>query len=172
MDRKWLCINCEKPFMSGEWYNCRGNKTKKHVVESKTYYSESDRMQFNAIPQTTMLGAQGERIPIPGKIVEFMGGVYHTQDPEIQELMDPEYPMTKDEYINLRTTEQQKNARLRQKLDEQTALVDELKARNAELEAAAGKKPAPEKAMAAGVEAPQEEGELVGAARAKARRKG
>lgn len=165
MDRSWVCLNCEKEFMSGEWYGCRGNKTRKHIVENKTYYSESDRMVFNAIPASTMLGSQGERIPIAGKIVEFLGGMYHTQDPEIQELMNPEYPMTKEQYVELRTTVEMKNGRLRQKLDEQTVLVGNLQAELARLKDAAPKE------LVAAAEIPEEESELVGAARARAKRK-
>lgn len=170
MDRKWSCANCGKAFLSGEWYNCRDNKTRKHIVESKTYYSQSDREVFNAIPSSTMLGSQNERITIPGKIVEFTGGVYHTTDPEIQELMDEQYTMTKEQYVDLRTTTEMKNGRLRQKLEEQAVLIDQLKAQVADKKAP--KEIITQKELAAAAEIPEDdeeiEGALVGAAKAKA----
>jgi len=130
-----VCVNCEKSFKVGAWYNCEGNPTRKHVVESKTYYSDSDRFQVNAVPQTSMIGNQGERINIPGMIVTFMNGTYATTDPELQEVLDRRAPMPKDAWMEKRLTPELRTGRDRAIISQQQALIDELKAKNAELAA-------------------------------------
>lgn len=132
--QKLLCTNCETEFKPGAWYNCEGNPTRKHVVKAKTYYSESDSYCVNAIPQSSMVGNQGERINIPGKIVTFHTGVYVTTDPELQEVLDREAPMTRERYMEMRMTPELKTGRDRAIISQQQALIDELKAKNAELQ--------------------------------------
>ena len=129
MDQTYLCVNCEKEFMSGDWYGCRGNQTRKHFVEPRTFYSINDRLCVNAIPSYWITKKDGSQTQITGSIVTFMGGQYHTADPELQEILAVRCPLTKEQYIELRTTDAQKAARLRQKVDEQAVLIAELKAK-------------------------------------------
>lgn len=131
-----VCVNCEKEFRQGAWLNCEGNPARKHVVESKTYYSHSDRLQVNAIPQTNMVGTQGERINIPGVIVTFTNGTFATTDPELQEVLDRRCTTSKAEWTERRLTPELKSGRDRAVISEQQALIEQLKARNAALEAA------------------------------------
>lgn len=143
MSKSLVCTRCEKEFRPGAWLGCEGNPSLKHVVESKTFYSESDRYQVNAIPQTNMVGAQGERINIPGIIITFNNGTFATTDPELQEVLSRRCPMTKEHYVERRMTPELKTGRDRAVISEQQALIEQLKARNAALEAAqrAGAKP-------------------------------
>jgi len=130
-----VCVNCGKEFKVGAWYNCEDNPTRKHAVESKTYYSDSDSLVVNAIPQTSMVGNQGERINIPGVVVTFTNGTFHTIDPEIQEVLDRRVTMSKESWMEKRLTPELKSGRDRAIISQQQALIDELKAKNAALEA-------------------------------------
>lgn len=129
-----LCVNCEAEFKPGAWYGCADNPSRKHEVEKKTYYSESDSYCVNAIPQSSMIGNQGERINIAGKIVTFTGGTYQTSDPELQEVLDREAPMTKEKFIDMRMTPELKQGRDRAVISSQQDLIKQLQERNAELE--------------------------------------
>ncbi len=155
MDQTLHCTNCEESFKAGAWYGCQENPTRKHVVKSKTYYSESDRYCVNAIPETYVLGNHGDRIHVPGAIVTFNGGTYSTTDPQLQEILDREAPMTKERYVELRMTPELKAGRDRNIISEQQALIDDLKRKNAELEQKASathqeEKPEPVMAASAG----------------------
>lgn len=132
-----FCTHCETEFKAGAWYGCAENPTRKHVVERKTYYSESDSYCVNAIPQSSMVGNQGERINIPGKIVTFTGGTYMTTDPELQEVLDREAPMPKQRFIDLRMTPELKQGRDRAVISEQQALITQLQEQLAERNATA-----------------------------------
>lgn len=147
MDKSLYCVNCEKSFKSGNWYNCQGNPTRKHVVESRTFYSAHDRECVNVVPQTAMIGHQGEKINVPGIIVTFNGGTWSTTDPEVQEVLARECPMTKEQYMNMRMTPELKAGRDRKLISDQQELIDQLKTRNQELEEekAAGKPKAAKK---------------------------
>lgn len=143
MAKTLTCTHCEQPFRAGAWLGCEGNPALKHKVESKTYYSMSDRLQVNAIPQTNMVGGQGERINIPGVIVTFFNGTFSTTDPEIQSVLDVRVPMKKEDWIEGRMTPELKSGRQRAVILEQQDLIRQLKERNEALEAAikAGAKP-------------------------------
>jgi len=136
VNKALFCTRCEKEFRPGAWLNCEGNPALKHVVESKTFYSDSDRYQVNAIPQTNMVGTQGERINIPGIIVTFNNGTFATSDPEIQEVLERRAPMKKEDWLERRMTPDLKAGRDRAVISEQQALIEQLKARKAALEAA------------------------------------
>ncbi len=129
MDRKWTCLNCEEEFRSGAWLGCRGNQTRKHKAELRTFYSDSDRLQVNAIPDRRIMGSAGESIAIAGAIVTFNGGQFPTDDPELQEILAERCPMTREQYIEIRESEKVKTERLRTKVQEQQALIEELKAK-------------------------------------------
>ncbi len=136
MSKVLVCVNCGKEFKLGAWYNCEDNPTRKHIVESKTYYSDSDSLVVNAIPQTSMIGNQGERINVPGVVVTFTNGTFHTVDPEIQEVLDRRVTMSKEAWMEKRLTPELRTGRDRAVISQQQALIDELKAKNAALEAA------------------------------------
>ena len=136
MNKALFCTRCEKEFRPGAWLNCEGNPALKHVVESKTFYSDSDRYQVNAIPQTNMVGTQGERINIPGIIVTFNNGTFATTDPEIQEVLGRRCPLAKDAWAERRMTPELKSGRDRAVISEQQALIEQLKARQKQLEEA------------------------------------
>ena len=137
MDKVLHCTQCNQDFKSGGWYGCEGNPARKHAVERRTFYSESDRYQVQVIVETRIIGAGGNLVHVPGKIVEFIGGTFMTTDPEIQEVLEREAPMTKERYMDLRMTPELKAGRDRRIIDEQTELIAQLKARNAELAAKA-----------------------------------
>ncbi len=141
MNKVLLCVNCGREFKPGAWYGCEDNPTRKHAVESKTYYSDSDSLVVNAIPQTSMVGNQGERINIPGAVVTFTNGTFHTIDPEIQEVLNRLVTMTKEQYMEKRLTPELKIGRDRAVISQQQALIEELKAKNAELEKKAAEEP-------------------------------
>jgi hypothetical protein len=133
VDKSLYCVNCEEKFKSGAWYNCQGNPTRKHVVESRTFYSPHDRECVNVVPQSSMIGNQGERITLAGIIVTFFGGTYSTTDPQVQEVLERECPMTKEQYMNARMTPELKAGRDRKVISDQQELIDKLKAENEEL---------------------------------------
>lgn len=133
MDKTYLCVNCEKEFKAGAWYNCQGNPSRKHVVENRTFYSAHDKEVVNAVPQTAFLGASGERVSVPGIIVTFEGGQYHTTDPELQEVLSRTNPMPKDVYIEMRMTPELKSGRDRKVISDQQELINKLKEENEQL---------------------------------------
>ena len=143
MDKSLFCVNCEEKFKAGAWYNCQGNPTRKHVVESKTFYSPHDRECVNVVPQTSMIGNQGERINLPGIIVTFFGGTYSSTDPQVQEILERECPMTKERYMNDRMTPELKAGRDRLLISDQQELIDKLKSENEELKRKPAKPPKP-----------------------------
>src|SRR5690349_23843130 len=89
------CTQCNKPFEVGAWYGCAGNNTRKHRLPKKTYYAENDRLTVNAVPATTVVAPNGSALHVPGAIITFTGGMYVTDDPEIQEVLDRRCPLTK-----------------------------------------------------------------------------
>ncbi len=135
MSKTLRCINCEKEFRLGAWFNCEDNPARKHVVESKTYYSDSDSLQVQAIVETRVLGNNGNPIHIPGFIAQFHNGTFSTSDPQVQEVLDVRVPQSKEQWAEKRTTPELKAGRDRAIISQQQALIDELRAKNEELEA-------------------------------------
>ncbi len=123
----WQCTECGEEFNSGQWLGCEKNETRPHKVESKTYYSMEDGLIINAVPQRKVVTQQG-LVDVPGKIPMFSGGQYSTADPEIQEVLDGKGLLTKEEYIDRRTTAEVKAAHLKQVVKEQATALDEAKA--------------------------------------------
>lgn len=136
------CVQCDEKFKPGNWYGCAGNETRKHKLEPRTFYSDNDSLQVNAIPARNMLNATGGAMHIPGAIVTFNGGLFRTDDPELQEVLARRCPLSKEEYMQKRLTPEMKAARQKAVIDEQQDLINKLKSENAKLKS--GKSPEPD----------------------------
>jgi len=93
--RKFHCLNCDKEFDAGDWM-CKSGEA--HVVTSKRYYmtdapfdkrdaKHSRTMICGVIPETKEMRGQ-DQVVVPGINVEFVRGMYETQDPHIQMRLD------------------------------------------------------------------------------------
>ena len=155
MDTKFTCTRCDEEFLSGAWFGCRGNRTLKHSAEPRTFYSESDSLLVNSIPSHRLLDGNGQPIEVVGKLSKFIGGTFTTTDPEEQEVLAKRCTMTSEQYQEMRLTDQQKNARLRNANERLTTEVHDLKS---QLEAQLAAKKAPKEgggvAVAEGPPAP------------------
>ena len=100
----WTCTKCEKVFKVGNWA-CAGGEN--HVVASKRYYmndaptvvtmvngvatvnKRDSRTQIQNIPpERRVPGPDGQERIVPGGQVEFIRGVFETNDPEQQFWLD------------------------------------------------------------------------------------
>lgn len=93
--QKFNCLNCEKEFEAGDWY-CKDGSL--HRVQSKIYYvidAPADRrdcknsrlMILNLIPERQETRGN-DIVRVPGKHVEFVRGLYETDDPQYQIALD------------------------------------------------------------------------------------
>lgn len=92
---KFKCLNCNKEFEAGDW-NCASGEA--HTVESKRYYvmdapmdrrdCKNARLQMlNVIPEGKIMRGQDSHV-VPGTNIEFVRGVYETDNPHIQMALD------------------------------------------------------------------------------------
>lgn len=100
----WHCLECEKDFKAGDWQCTPGQQ---HLVASKRYYmadaptvvqldenrqpyidKKSARTLVLNIPPEKKVQDGDEFLRVPGGSVEFVRGLYETNDPEIQFHLD------------------------------------------------------------------------------------
>jgi len=92
---KFHCLNCEKDFEAGDW-NCSDGSG--HIVKDKTYYvldapmdkrdCKNARLQMlNVIPEGKITRGTDTHV-VPGTNIEFVRGLYSTNNPHIQMALD------------------------------------------------------------------------------------
>lgn len=130
----WKCTVCEKEFHTGQWLGCNGNATLEHRVPAKTYFAREGSLSVTIRHDRSMMGGSGERVSIAGKDAHFLGGTFATTDPETQEVLDRKgYLISKEQYVEMNTPDNMKNARLKATIEEQNKLLEAAKQEAAEL---------------------------------------
>ena len=90
------CTNCQKTFEAGSWF-CKSGEP--HTVASKTYYvldapadkrdCKNARLQImNIIPERSITEPGGHTRVMPGHHIEFIRGLFETDNPQIQLALD------------------------------------------------------------------------------------
>jgi hypothetical protein len=93
---KWKCVNCGIEFEAGDWF-CKSGEP--HTIETKKYYvldAPSDkrdcknaRLQIlNVVPEHRENVPGGDTRVVPGIHVEFVRGLYETDNPQLQMALD------------------------------------------------------------------------------------
>ena len=148
--RTWTCTVCKQQFDSGDWNGCRGNLARAHRVAPKTYRSASDGLVVCCTkPETFVDSTTGKSITTTGKQAMFVAGLYTTEDPSLQEVLDTRgYWQTPQEYEKSRTSPELYAARTETRYHEEQRLRTEAEEKLARLEkelaaAVAAQKPAP-----------------------------
>jgi hypothetical protein len=89
--QKFDCLRCEKKFEVGDWLCASGES---HIVKPETYYvldapmdkrdCKNARLQMlNVIPEGKIMRGQDAHV-VPGTNIEFVRGLYSTDNPHIQ----------------------------------------------------------------------------------------
>lgn len=123
----WKCVECEKEFRAGSW-DCQSGAG--HRVEKKRYFMsdaptvpalvngqlvinkrDSATLIMNIPPETRVKDAGGVERVIPGGSVQFVRGLYETDNPQEQFWLDKHKGLCSEaEWQNAYLNEQEKFA--------------------------------------------------------------
>lgn len=133
--KNYTCTRCKKDFRSGEWLGCMGNQTWEHKLERRTFYSIEGAGVVSVKPDSVLQVDGNKTLRIPGKVIAFVEGRYHTDDPETQEVLARRCPMTKEAFIDYNSTDAMKAGRLKAVVTEQASALEAAQQENARLAA-------------------------------------
>jgi len=135
--REFKCVDCGESFKSGQWLGCRTIVTRRHTVQSRTFYSQFDNYHIVLRADYPIQEPGGKIMHVPALSAQFRGGTFITNDAEIQEFLDGGTErgelQTAEQYVDGRLTDKQKMQRKDSRIAEQSRLIQDLERKNVEL---------------------------------------